>query len=266
MQRIKQLFLNDRFILILILINAFTIFLQGFDGFVHWFTRSITILDSFITFLFAIEMAIKWRHYGWKAYIASTWNKLDFILVLLSLPSILFLFEEHLDIVHLNFLLVLRVSRVFKFFRFIKFIPGIEDLLKGIRRALKDSVLVLMGFFVYEFIISIFSCHLFKDISPEYFGDPLLSFYSTFRVFTVEGWYEIPEAITLNTSPTGTFFTKFYFIVILITGGVLGLSLVNSIFVDAMVSDNNDELEHKIDELTKKIDWLIEQQNTTKNS
>ena len=32
---------------------------------------------------------------------------------------------------------------------------------------------------------------------------------------------------------------------ILITGGIFGLSLVNSIFVDAMVADNNDEIEKK---------------------
>jgi voltage-gated sodium channel len=41
------------------------------------------------------------------------------------------------------------------------------------------------------------------------------------------------------------------------SGGILGLSIVNSIFVDAMVSDNNDELENKIDLLNKKIDKLL---------
>jgi voltage-gated sodium channel len=33
--------------------------------------------------------------------------------------------------------------------------------------------------------------------------------------------------------------------------------MVNSIFVDAMVSDNNDDLEKKIDDLDKKITELI---------
>jgi voltage-gated sodium channel len=36
---------------------------------------------------------------------------------------------------------------------------------------------------------------------------------------------------------------------------------VNSIFVDAMVSDNNDDLERKIDELEKKIDLLLKKHN-----
>ena len=39
-------------------------------------------------------------------------------------------------------------------------------------------------------------------------------------------------------------------------GGILGLSLVNSVFVDAMVSDNNDELTKEVERLHEKIDAL----------
>lgn len=41
-------------------------------------------------------------------------------------------------------------------------------------------------------------------------------------------------------------------------GGIIGLSLVNSVFVDAMVSDNNDELNKEVERLHKKIDVLTE--------
>jgi voltage-gated sodium channel len=47
--------------------------------------------------------------------------------------------------------------------------------------------------------------------------------------------------------------------VVLFFGGIFGLSLVNSIFVDTMISDNNVPLEEKIEELEKKIDRLLEQ-------
>ena len=147
--------------------------------------------------------------------------------------------------------------RIFKSFRFLKFIPGIDHLVKGIGRALKTSVVVLIGFIIYIFINGIFSFYLFKGISPEYFGDPLSSLYSTFKIFTLEGWYEIPENLTKNLSTITSFFTYMYFIFIVFTGGIFGISLVNSIFVDAMVSDNNDELEKKIDLIDKKIDELL---------
>jgi len=145
-----------------------------------------------------------------------------------------------------------------KFFRFIKFFPNINDLIRGIQRALRASLVILMGFFVFVFIISVLSCFLYKDIAPEYFHNPMTSFYTIFRIFTVEGWYEIPDMIANNSTPSIGILSKIYFSVILLLGGIFGLSLVNSIFVDAMVSDNNDELERKINSLENKIDKLIE--------
>ena len=213
------------------------------------------VIDSIITFLFVLEMAFKMNEWSWRNYIKSAWNKSDFILVLLSIPSLLYWFTD-INAENLSWLLVFRIARVFKFFRFLKFIPEIDKLVLGIQRALKDSVLVLIGFVIYNFIVSVFSCYLFKGIAPEFFGDPLTSFYSTFKIFTVEGWYEIPDLISSRASDTVAFFSVTYFMIILITGGILGLSLVNSIFVDAMVSDNNDPLIEKVDYLTRKVEEL----------
>ncbi len=258
MRRIKQLFINDRFILIIIIINTFTIFSEGFKDLDDIYLQAINIIDSVITLLFVLEAIIKISHFKWRPYIASNWNKLDFILIFLSIPSLLILFMD-VEAADFSFLLVFRISRVFKFLRFFKFIPGIVHLAQGVKRALKTSVVVLLGFVIYNFIISVLSCYMFKEMSPEYFGDPVTSFYSTFKVFTVEGWYEIPDKMTADIYGIKLFFIKLYFIIILITGGIFGLSIVNSIFVDSMVSDNNDELEKKVEEIKKKIDILIQE-------
>jgi voltage-gated sodium channel len=85
----------------------------------------------------------------------------------------------------------------------------------------------------------------------------MIALYSTFKIFTVEGWYEIPEQIIIYYSTTSAFFIYLYFIIVVLTGGIFGLSLVNSIFVDSMVSDNNDELEKKIDNLDIKVTELL---------
>jgi voltage-gated sodium channel len=252
---IKKLFLNEKIILILILLNSVTIFVSGFEiAPNNRFILSLT--DNLITGLFIAEIIVKFQEFGIKNYFKSIWNKFDFILVALSFPTLI-AFIGNLEITSFSFLLVFRVMRVFKSFRFLKFIPGIEHLVKGIRRALKASVVVLIGFVIYIFIIGIFSFYLFKEISPEYFGNPLKSLYSIFKIFTVEGWYEIPEQLTRGLSATTSFFTYMYFIFVVTSGGIFGLSLVNSIFVDAMVSDNNDELENKIDLLDQKIDKLL---------
>lgn len=254
---IKRLFLNNRIILILILLNAILIFIGGFD--ISESQRAVlNVVDNFITLLFVIELIVKLKAYGSKKYFLSNWNKLDFLLIILSIPAFI-AFVFNIESINVSFLLVFRVMRVFKSFRFLKFVPGIEDLIKGVQRALKASIIVMIGFAVYIFITSIFSFYIFKSNAPEYFKNPLDSAYTTFKIFTVEGWFEIPEKITQDFSQTASFFTYFYFIFILLTGGIFGLSLVNSIFVDAMVSDNNNDLERKIDNLENIITKFISQ-------
>lgn len=251
----KRLFLNDNVILVLIVFNAIIIFLSGFSlG--KTSTLFFSAIDNFLTVLFILELIIKLNEYG-KDYFKFNGNRLDFILILCSIPSLL-AFVFNIGISDYSFLLVFRVMRVFKSFRFLKFIPGMDHLIKGVRRALKASIIVLLGFVVYIFIIGIFSFYLFKETSPEYFRNPMVALYSIFKIFTVEGWFEIPEKVTSNLSSISSFFTNVYFIFIVLSGGILGLSLVNSIFVDAMVSDNNDELENKIEKLESKINELLE--------
>lgn len=256
---LKRIFLNDKWILGFILLNAAVIFAQGFhapDAHI-WY---LDTLDNLITVLFLCEAIIKLRHFGRTAYFSSAWNVFDFVLVLLALPALAaWIFQ--LDMYGLGFLLVFRILRVFKFFRFIRFIPQIDKIITGVARAAKASVVIILGFLVFNFIVSLISCFLFRNAAPEFFADPILSLYSTFKIFTVEGWYEIPDSIVDGGSPAFTFFTRLYFIVILFAGGIIGLSLVNSIFVDTMVSDNTEDLEQLVAELQTKIDLLIEKTN-----
>lgn len=248
----RNFFLREKNILILIIINTIAITIQAFPGLSPFVMKVLETLDTIITLLFIFELIAKWHAHGLRNYFQSWWNRMDFTLVLLSLPSIALLFIEK-DLIELDFLLVLRISRVFKFFRFLKFIPGVEHMILGIGRALKSSVLVLIGFIVFLFISSLISTQLFRGLSPEYFGDPIRSFYSIFKIFTIEGWYEIPDQIAENSTDGIAFFIKFYFSFLLVSGGIIGLSIVNSIFVDAMVADNNDVLEEKVDNLNKEI-------------
>ena len=48
-------------------------------------------------------------------------------------------------------------------------------------------------------------------------------------------------------------FARIYFSCLLFLGGIIGMSLVNSIFVDAMAADNNDEVLDKLSEIEKKL-------------
>jgi voltage-gated sodium channel len=264
MNRVKSWFLNDYFILSLIIANALLIFIQEFE-------LKGNILDYFepvFTILFIIEMVIKIHENGFIKYISDGWNKLDFILIVISIPSLAVIFY-HDSALQLNIFLTLRVFRIFKFFRLIRFFPNVTGLVSSVKRALKASYIVVAGFFLLVFIFSLVTCSLYKKIAPEYFSNPANSFYSIFRLFSIEGWYDIPDLIASRTSSAIAFITKLYFIILLFGGGILGLSLVNSIFVDAMVSDNNDDLQKEVSQLGKKIESLtekIEELNKTQHN
>ena len=51
-------------------------------------------------------------------------------------------------------------------------------------------------------------------------------------------------------------FARIYFSILLFMGGIIGMSLVNSIFVDAMAADNNDEVLEKLSQLERKLDQI----------
>lgn len=233
--------LNDHVILAVILLNSIVIFLieSGMN------TPLLIGLDMACTVIFLLEMIAKHVCLGVRNYWHDGWNCMDGVLVLLSLPSLVIPF---LDVTMFNFSVVLslRLLRVIRFMRVFHFFPNVAQVGQGLMRALRDSGVVLIGFAVILLLFGLINCSLYREVAPEYFATPLRSVYSVFRVFTVEGWYEIPDAIAAATSPLVGRLTRFYFCFLLAAFGILGLSLINSVFVDAMVADNNDDVKEQL--------------------
>ena len=259
MDRLKNLLLNEKFIFSIILLNAIIIFLQASNVDNIW----IQIIDVACTLIFTMEMITKHVEYGVKGYWSSGWNRLDGFLVILSIPSVIALFvPEHL--MDLSFLMVLRLLRTLRFLRVLHFFPNFDQIAKGFKLAVKQSYGILLCFLVLIIVFGLVNCSLFKDIAPAYFATPLDSIYSVFRICTVEGWYDIPDTIAVATSPAIGRIVRFYFCLLLVFGGIIGMSFINSVFVDAMVADNNDDVLKKLDDLEKKIDELLKEKEKNK--
>lgn len=251
MEPIKRFFTNEHMMLVLVLINTSIIFISGFT---NCQVATLQFADSFFTLLFLLEAAVKIRVHGIRGYWSDGWNRFDLILVLLALPSSLSLLG--ISFPNTYILLSLRTLRTFKSLRLIKFIPNINSLLNGIRLAFKASFLVTVGLIVLLLVFSIITTFLFGNAAPQYFGNPALSVYSIFRLFTIEGWYDMPESIAQNSGTVMAIVARIYFSILLFLGGIIGMSLVNSIFVDAMAADNNDEVLEKLSQLENKLDAL----------
>lgn len=244
----KNLLLNDRFILLLIALNTLLIFTDGIIADGIWMGYA----DDLFTVIFCIEAIAKIQISGWKTYWNSRWNRFDFVIVLLALPSLSNLFVEG-SMIGTQVVLSLRVMRIFKSFLLFRYIPNISNILNGLRLAVRSSIFICMAYGVFLIVFSVLTYALFGREAPEYFGTPIMSMYSIFRLFTIEGWYEMPEAVAANGGLTMGVFARLYFALLLFVGGIMGMSLVNSIFVDAMVSDNNDMVMEKLNRIEKEL-------------
>lgn len=252
---LRKIFLNDKIIMAFILLNAIIIYLQvsGFEN------TTLDIVDAVCTVIFIVEMTVKHREYGVRGYWANGWNRMDGILVILSIPSLINAFVPTMAS-SLSVLLILRVLRVLRFFRVMHFFPNFAKVVKGFKVAMRQSYGVLLSFFVIIVVFGLLNCSLFQNADPEHFSTPLRSIYSVFQICTVEGWYDIPNAVAeyYGNSTILPHIIRIYFTFLLIMGGIIGMSFINSIFVDAMVADNNDDIKKQLESLQKRVDEIKE--------
>ena len=246
--KVSNYFLSDFNMLILVLINVIIIFLQecGVENAV------MSVIDILCTILFVVEMITKQRHYGMRNYWRDGWNILDGLVTILSLPALLVYFMPQLAGVKI--LVVFRALRVFKLFRAARHFPNLKKIWSGFMLALRQSAAFLLAYIIIIFVAAMFNSALFSSVAPQYFATPLDAMYAVFQMCTVEGWYEIPNAVAGNMPVVWMHCIRIYFCLILIGGGIIGMSLINSIFVDAMVADNNDDLINLLQEIKNSND------------
>ena len=254
MKILRRVFLNEPFIITVILFNTALIFVEGFPN----LNLNISLVDSLhytFLFIYILELLFKLSEYGFKKYFKEGLNRLDFFLVIISIPELFTLFTE-IETLNLSFVFTLRsirLIRIVRLFRVVAIFESSKLLFRGVKRALKSSYLILFVFVVINFIFALLSHNLFSNVAPEYFGDPLKSLYSIFKVFTIEGWYEIPDVVTENyNNSISIWLVRLYFIVVLFIGGIFGLSIINSVFVEGVIHD--EEEDKKLNEIINKLD------------
>ena len=274
--KIRKPIINDRFLLILILTNTLVIFLHSFDGLKPYYYL-LDILDVIFTMIFIWEISINiFQSSGvnvaekFKNFHIDKWNKIDFYSVLLAIPSIGVLFVEDLEI--FAGFTALRSLRIFKILRVIEFIPEGKEISSKLLKALKGVFFIMVAFILYSIIISLISVTLFKSSAPSFFSNAFDSFFTIFKIFSGDGFSDVVNEIVSNSSLEFGYFTKLYFVMIVFTGSILGLSLINSVFIDQMSNfDKKGEseinsLENKLDEVLKNQELLFKELNEMKKA
>ena len=274
--KITKPIINDRFLLILILTNTLVIFLHSFDGLKQYF-YFLDILDVIFTIIFIWEISIHIVQSSgvnvaekFKNFHNDKWNKIDFYSVLLAIPSIGVLFVDDLEI--FAGFTVLRSLRIFKILRAIEFIPEGKEISSKLLKALKGVFFIIVAFIIYSTIVSLISVTLFKSSGPSFFSNAFDSFFTIFKIFSGDGFSDVVAEIVSNSSLEFGYFTKLYFVMIVFTGSIFGLSLINSVFIDQMSNfDKKGEskinsLENKLDEVLKNQELLLKELNEIKKT
>ena len=260
----KKLFYNNRLIYTLIILNVVVIYLHSFEFFQAYYFQ-FDLIDVVFTLFFCIEIAVKIATSNgknkFKSYMQSPWNRIDFFSVILAIPSIGVLFISDLEI--FAGFAALRSLRIFKLLRVIEYIPEGKRISKQLFKALKSISFIIFAFFIYTTIVSLISVTLFRHAAPVYFQNAFESFFTIFKVFSGDGFSDIVAVIQENSSVLFTSFSKFYFVGIVFSGSILGLSLINSVFIDQMnqVSNKSDKEEtNQLNEIKKELEDLKRQQ------
>ena len=254
MTKLRNLVIGDPFVMGVILLNTVAMFVQGFADDSHTVGLIAMWVDVGCVAFFIIEAILKVGAWGWRDYWVSGWNRLDLLVVVLSLPV---LATPWLSQTPFEAVLLLRLGRLFRMFRLMRFIPDRDHLAQGIVRSLKASVGLLVALALVNVVLALGANMLFGEISPDHFGNPVRALYSMFKIFTIEGWYEVPDQMAAGVGGTMASLIRGYFVVAVLVGGILGVSLANAVFVDQMMLDNTDALEADVAAMRDQIRDLV---------
>ena len=125
-----------------------------FAGMSAGYAQLLEVASNVVTLLFVVEMGVKIGGSSWKEYWADSWNRLDAIIVYISLGEILMsLFFSHL--LNITFLRALRLLRVVRMLRLMKSWKGLYKIVMTLVKALPQmsNVVILMVIIIIVFAL-----------------------------------------------------------------------------------------------------------------
>ncbi len=249
---VKKLFESDRLNASFIIINVLVLYLSSFDS-LGAYALVFDYVDMAFTVFFVIELSVlisKRRGNGLrektKNFLHNPWHKIDFFSTLMAIPSIGALIYK--DAGFFAGFIALRSLRIFKLIPIIVYIPNGKRITEQIVTALRSIMFILVVFLVYTTVITLIATSLFKASAPQYFDNAFDGYFTIFRIFTGDGYSAIINTIAQTSGPLFVAFTKVFFVVIVFSGSILGISLINSIFINEMNQLSRKEAQKEISE------------------
>lgn len=212
----------QRFIIVVILINAAILGAMATDITPETY-RLLHIADMVCLAIFIAELALKFIVMR-AGMFKDPWNIFDLVVVGIALlPAS-------------GPLSVLRALRVLRLMRLVTVVPSMRRVVTGMFAAIPGGASVAAVLLIMYYVGSIIGVMLFRDVSPQHFGDLGTTFFTLFKMMTLEGWPDIADDVMAKSPRAWIFFVIFIIFTTFTT-----LNLLFGIIVDAMNSTREEE-------------------------
>jgi voltage-gated sodium channel len=210
---------TERFIIVLIIINAVILGLETSKTVMASYGRLLEILDHVLLGIFVLELTARIVVHRW-AFFRDPWSVFDFLVVAIALVPT----TENFS--------VLRALRVLRVLRLITALPALKRVVQGLLAALPGmgSIVMLIGLIYYVF--AVMAVKLFGEAKPELFGTLGDSLFTLFTVMTLEGWVEVAKGL-METFPWAWAF----FVIFIVFTTFMVLNLFIGVVVNAMQAE-----------------------------
>lgn len=186
------------------------------------------LLDSICLTIFVAEIALKLVANRLDTF-RDPWNVFDILVIGIALlPAS-------------GALSVLRALRVLRVMRLVTAIPSMRRVITGMFVAIPGGASVAAVLLVMYYVAAIVGVTLFRTDVPEHFGDLGTTFFTLFKMMTLEGWPDIAGQVIAKQPHSWIFFVVFIIFTTFTT-----LNLLFGIIVDAMEQAKEVDIREKM--------------------
>ncbi|MBA4393529.1 MAG: hypothetical protein C0407_08250 [Desulfobacca sp.] len=191
--------LTDRFIDLLLIINAFLLATLTFPQISKELRIIFELLDKIILGVFVIELVIRLLCYR-IPFFKSGWNVFDFIIITASVLS------------YSSGISSLRTLRVLRLFKIISKKSIFLRIISASIYSLKGIISIATLGLIINFIFTIMACNLFGSAYPNLYGDMIKSSYSLMKLSLFFDWSGTAEVVGAQHSIKAFGFFMTYFL------------------------------------------------------
>ena len=218
------------FVIGVILVNAVILGILTISDLSPETLRLLQILDNICLVIFCIEITMKLVVMR-GAFFKDGWSVFDLIVVGIALlPAS-------------GELSVLRALRVLRLMRLASAIPSMRRVISGMFAAIPGGASVAGVLLVMYYVAAIMATNFFGSTVPDHFGDLGNTFFTLFKLMTLEGWPDIADEVLEHHPKAWIFFVVFIVLTTFTT-----LNLLFGIIVDAMEQAKEEDARTKMAE------------------